>query len=98
MISRAFASIFSDYAHVETSISATSVIAGYCLGVVITFFAVVVSSWRISRLNIVAAVRDLPDNASGRRSWKTFVWQGLLVVGGVLLTMQGIRPTRPSHS
>ena len=90
VISRAFASIFSDYAHVETSISATSVIAGYCLGVVITFFAVVVSSWRISRLNIVAAIRDLPDNASGRRSWKTFVWQGLLVVGGVLLTMQGI--------
>lgn len=90
VISRAFASIFSDYAHVEPSISPTSVLAGYCLGVVITFVAVVVSSWRISRLNIVAAVRDLPDNASGRRSWKTLLWQGLMVVGGVLLTMQGM--------
>jgi putative ABC transport system permease protein len=90
IISRAFASIFGDFAHVEPSISATSVLAGYCLGVVITFIAVVVSSWRISRLNIVAAVRDLPDNASSRRSWKTLLWQGLMVAGGALLTMQGI--------
>ncbi len=89
-ISRAFASVFGTYAHIETSISATSVIAGYCLGVVITFLAVVVSSWRISRLNIVAAVRDLPDASHRNRSWKTFLWQGLLVAGGVLLTMQGI--------
>ena len=89
-ISQAFASVFGSYAHIETSISATSVIAGYCLGVVITFLAVVVSSWRISRLNIVAAVRDLPDASHRSRSWKTFLWQGLLVVGGVLLTLQGI--------
>jgi putative ABC transport system permease protein len=89
-ISRSFASVFGSYAHVQTSISPTSILAGYCLGVVITFLAVVVSSWRISRLNIVAAVRDLPDASHGRRSWKTFLWQGLLVVGGVLLTLQGI--------
>ncbi|MEZ4533067.1 MAG: FtsX-like permease family protein [Thermomicrobiales bacterium] len=89
-IARSFASVFGKYAHVETSISATSVIAGYCLGVVITFLAVVISSWRISRLNIVAAVRDLPDASHRRRSWKTFLWQGLLLAGGVLLTMQGV--------
>jgi putative ABC transport system permease protein len=90
IISQQFASVFGSYAHIETSISATSVIAGYCLGVVITFLAVVISSWRISRLNIVAAVRDLPDASHGGRSWKTFLWQGLLLVGGVLLTLQGI--------
>ncbi len=90
LISQAFSSVFGTYAHIETSISATSVIAGYCLGVVITFLAVVVSSWRISRLNIVAAVRDLPDASHHGRSWKTFLWQGLLVAGGVLLTMQGV--------
>ncbi len=90
VISQSFASVFGRYAHIETSISATSIVAGYCLGVVITFLAVVISSWRISRLNIVAAVRDLPDASHRSRSWKTFLWQGLLVAGGVLLTMQGV--------
>ncbi len=90
LISQAFSSVFGTYAHIETSISASSVIAGYCLGVVITFLAVVVSSWRISRLNIVAAVRDLPDASHHGRSWKAFLWQGLLVAGGVLLIMQGV--------
>ena len=90
IISQQFASVFGRYAHIETSISPASVIAGYCLGVVITFLAVVISSWRISRLNIVAAVRDLPDASHRGRSWKTFLWQGLLVAGGVLLTLQGV--------
>ncbi|MCO5222147.1 MAG: FtsX-like permease family protein [Thermomicrobiales bacterium] len=90
LISRSFASVFGEYAHVQTSISATSVIAGYCLGVVITFLAVVVSSWRISRLNIVAAVRDLPDAQRRRRAWRTYLWQALMVAGGVLLTLQGV--------
>ena len=89
-IAQAFASVFGGYAHIETSISLTSVLAGYCLGVVITFLAVVISSWRISRLNIVAAVRDLPDASHHGRSWKAFLWQGLLVAGGVLLTVQGM--------
>ena len=39
----------------------------YCLGVVITFLAVVGSSWKISRLNVVAAVRDIPDVQASKR-------------------------------
>ena len=37
-----------------------SVIVAYCLGMVITFATIAVSAYRVSRLNIVAAVRDLP--------------------------------------
>ena len=37
-----------------------SVIVAYCLGMVVTFITVGVSAYRVSRLNIVAAVRDLP--------------------------------------
>ena len=48
-------------------------VVAYCLGVVITFLAVVVSSWRISRLNIVAAVRDIPDVSSPTRKRRTIV-------------------------
>ena len=39
-----------------------SVIVAYCLGMVVTFITVGVSAYRVSRLNIVAAVRDLPTS------------------------------------
>ena len=38
-----------------------SFVISYCLGVVLTFITVFFSSYRASRLNIVAAIRDLPD-------------------------------------
>ncbi len=38
-----------------------SFLISYCLGVVLTFVTVFFSSYRASRLNIVAAIRDLPD-------------------------------------
>ncbi len=37
-----------------------SVIVAYCLGLLLTFLTVTISSWRVSRLNIVSAIRDLP--------------------------------------
>jgi putative ABC transport system permease protein len=40
-----------------------SVIIAYCLGVLLTFATVAMSSWRVSRLNIVSAIRDLPPPA-----------------------------------
>ena len=49
-----------------------SLVVAYCLGVVITFLAVVGSSWKISRLNVVAAIRDIPDvEHAPSASWKT---------------------------
>ena len=38
-----------------------SAVVAYCLGMVITFITVAVSAYRVSRMNIVAAVRDLPS-------------------------------------
>jgi putative ABC transport system permease protein len=37
-----------------------SLVVAYCLGVLLTFVTVAISSWRVSRLNIVSAIRDLP--------------------------------------
>ena len=39
----------------------TSFIISYCAGVVLTFMTVLISSYRSSRLNIVSAIRDLPE-------------------------------------
>jgi putative ABC transport system permease protein len=46
-----------------------SVIIAYCLGVLFTFAVVTIASSHASRLNIVAAIRDLPDaENTARRS------------------------------
>jgi putative ABC transport system permease protein len=47
-------------------VSTRSLVVSYSLGVVLTFITVVISSVRISRLNVVAAVRGI-DEASKRR-------------------------------
>ena len=39
----------------------TSIVIAYCSGVLFTFIVVTISSWRVSRLNIVAAIRDLDE-------------------------------------
>ncbi len=38
-----------------------SIIIAYCLGVIFTFCSVVLSSWLVSRMTIVEAMRDLPE-------------------------------------
>lgn len=60
-----------------------SLITSYCLGAVITFVTVVVSSFRVSRLNIVAAIRGTPEDET--RTWRGrfSIWWTLL--GLVLL-------------
>ena len=39
-----------------------SLIIAFCLGIIVTFIVVFLASWRASRLNIVAAIRDLPES------------------------------------
>ena len=41
--------------------SIQSVIISYTLGMAVTFLVVVISAWRVSVLNIVRAVRDIPE-------------------------------------
>ena len=56
---------------------------------IITFLTVMFSSWRVSRLNIVAAIRDLPDLKVRRtRSRSTVVW-GLVFLGALALAVMG---------
>ncbi|MFL5760493.1 MAG: ABC transporter permease, partial [Thermomicrobiales bacterium] len=81
--------IFGKYVPIEPHVSARSLVVAYCLGVVITFLSVVGSSWKISRLNIVAAVRDLPDATSPVRRKRTLVWGILLLLVGGLLIFAG---------
>jgi putative ABC transport system permease protein len=66
-----------------------SLIVAYCLGMIITFLTVIFSSWRVSRLNIVAAISNLPDRKPTRpRSRATVLW-GLLLLGSTVLAVTG---------
>jgi len=51
-----------ELAFMTPHVTARSLVIGYCLGVVLTFVTVVTSSVRVSRLNIVAAIRGLDDH------------------------------------
>jgi putative ABC transport system permease protein len=66
-----------------------SLVIAYTLGMALTFAVVLISSWRVSRLNIVRAVRDLPEPTIRRRSWKGPVFAILLTLVGALLAYQG---------
>ncbi|MCH8815226.1 MAG: FtsX-like permease family protein [Chloroflexi bacterium] len=62
-ITAIMARIFSEFnLNIQPHVTVRSVIISYSLGVVLTFLTVVFSSWRVSNLNIVAAIRDLPDD------------------------------------
>ncbi|MEX2227964.1 MAG: FtsX-like permease family protein [Dehalococcoidia bacterium] len=44
-------------------VTARSLIVSYAIGVVLTFITVTFSSWRIGNLNIVSAIRDIPEQS-----------------------------------
>ena len=62
-----------------------SAVVAYCLGMVITFMTVAVSAYRVSRMNIVAAIRDLPtpqetNTASARQLLARLLMSGLFLL------------------
>ena len=59
ILNRTF-SRFDDAFPFTPHFEARTIIVSYCLGMVITFATVAVSAYRVSRLNIVAAIRGLP--------------------------------------
>lgn len=82
--------LFTDFFDIKPYVSPRSMVVAYCLGVVITFIAVVYASIRNSRLNIVAAIRDIPDVSSPVRKKRTLVLAALALLVGVLLTFIGL--------
>ncbi|QYJ15585.1 hypothetical protein Rxycam_01409 [Rubrobacter xylanophilus DSM 9941] len=54
--------------------SLQNVVLAFCMGMVLTFAVVLVSSWRVSRLNVVRAIRDIPEpDKRGRSVWGVVV-------------------------
>jgi putative ABC transport system permease protein len=80
--------------HLEHDLRASSMIIAYTLGVLITLIVVTVSAWQVSVLNIVRAIRNLPDPAlrgSGRGS---LLIGAIASIFGALLIYLGIAATQ----
>ena len=48
--------------------SPQNVVLAFCMGMVLTLAVVLLSSWRVSRLNVVRAIRDIPEPDKKGRS------------------------------
>ncbi|MFQ5879212.1 MAG: ABC transporter permease, partial [Dehalococcoidia bacterium] len=67
-----------------------SLVVAYTLGMLLTFVVVTLSAWRVSLLNIVTAIRDLPDPVLRRGGRLTLVLGALGLLLGFILTIAGL--------
>jgi putative ABC transport system permease protein len=67
-----------------------SVVVAYAIGVVLTFFVVSISAWRVSRLNIVAAIRNLPEPPAPKRRKRRWIGGLAAMALGALLAISGV--------
>ena len=72
------------------AVSLRSALVSFFAGSVVTFITVGIASWRTSRLNIVRAIRDIPEPEQRRAGVGSLVWGILLSVLGLFLTLIGL--------
>jgi putative ABC transport system permease protein len=71
--------------------SPENVLIAFCLGMVLTFAVVLISSWRVSRLNVVRAMRDIPEPDKKGRSVKGVLLALATPLAGAGLLWQGLQ-------
>jgi putative ABC transport system permease protein len=84
-----FEDLFNDELRIPFHVEPGSIVAALCAGLLITFLAVFVTSLRISNLNIVAAIRDLPEEETQKRRRIRLVLAGLVLIAGLAITAIG---------
>ena len=81
--------IIGDVLNIKPVVTWRSLVVAYTLGVIVTFITITISSWRVSRLNIVAAIRDIPEATMARASRRWLVLGILGILLGTLLMWVG---------
>lgn len=75
---------------IEHAVSPTSLIVAYGLGVVLTLLVVTMSAWRVSVLNVVTAIRNLPSPLARPNRRSRWGRGALAVAAGALLAVAGV--------
>ena len=78
-----------------TTIGPDSLLTAGLSGFVIAMLAIWFTSWRISRLNIVSAIRDLPAPTTKRSTVAVSVAGAFAIVVGALATVTGLSAGNP---
>ena len=73
----------------STHVQLVSVLVAFFLGTVVTLITVAFASWRISRINIVRAIRDIPEPRHSRATKKALVGGIVLILIGLLIMVSG---------
>jgi putative ABC transport system permease protein len=73
----------------------SGVVISYLAGVVFTLIVVVISAWRVSNLNIICAIKDIPEpKHEGRRNIKGLLVVIVFPILGILMIVTGIQHTQ----
>lgn len=86
------AGLFNDDLTIPFYAKPSSLVIALCAGLLMTFLAVLVASVRIGRLNIVSAIRDLPEQRPEGVRPGRLILQALLLVAGLALCAAGFFP------
>lgn len=88
----AFGSIFGEAGfEMPFHFEVDSLVMGFTVGVFITFMTVLLASWFISRLNIVRAIRSIPDPIRTKPSLKFLAFGVILVFVGFILLQASLQ-------
>lgn len=68
-----------------------SLAISYAMGVVTTFAVVVASAWKAGRVNIVRAIRDIPEPKKQGRTIKSLILAIALVIIGAMMIPAGLK-------
>ncbi len=68
-----------------------TVVIAFTLGMVLTYLVVLLASWRVSKVNIVRAIRDIPEPRSEHRSIKGLIFVLVITILGPVFALLGIR-------
>jgi putative ABC transport system permease protein len=76
--------------HIAYSVKPTTLALGYAIGVLLTLAVVAFSAWRVSRMSIAAAIRNLPEPPHERSRKRRWVLGLVGLVAGIALIAAGV--------
>jgi putative ABC transport system permease protein len=75
---------------ISYSVKPASLALAYAVGVLLTFAVVAFSAWRVSRMNISSAIRNLPEPPTAEKGKRRWLLGLIGIVLGALLAYSGV--------